>query len=90
MRRSLQVVLPVVLVSLACWPASAQSYQGGGSFAPQCPTSTLWHPANKLTYDPSSTEDPAGYTGSEAIGETVNGVPLNLGHRCGLPYEWCP
>src|SRR4029077_3794943 len=59
-----------------CAVANAQSYQGGGSFAPQCPTSTVWHPASGLGYDPASTENPAGYTGPKLVHETVNGVPL--------------
>src|SRR5579871_1148530 len=76
MRRSLQVLMPLILVCLGGYVASAQSYQGGGSFALQCPTSTLWHPAVMLGYDPSSTEDPLGYTGPKVITETVSGVPL--------------
>ena len=76
MRSSLPFWLCVVVLVFTCTVANAQSYQGGGSFAPQCPTSTVWHPASGLGYDPASTENPAGYTGPKLVHETVNGVPL--------------
>jgi Multicopper oxidase len=76
MRSSLPFWLCVVVLVFTCAVANAQSYQGGGSFAPQCPTSTVWHPASGLGYDPASTENPAGYTGPKLVHETVNGVPL--------------
>jgi Multicopper oxidase len=76
MRSSLPFWLCVVVLVFTCAVANAQSYQGGGSFAPQCPTSTVWHPASGLGYDPASTENPAGYTGPKLVHETVSGVPL--------------
>jgi hypothetical protein len=44
MKKSLQVWLPLVLVCLIAAVASAQTYQGGGSFKVQCPTTTPLHP----------------------------------------------
>jgi hypothetical protein len=42
MKKRSQVWLPLLSFCLASGVALAQSsYQGGGSFAPQCPTSTL-------------------------------------------------
>jgi hypothetical protein len=77
MKKFSQVWLPLLCFCLASGVALAQnSYQGGGSFSPQCPTSTLWHPADKLGYDPSTTEAPSGYTGPKSVSENANGVPL--------------
>ena len=68
MKKALQFCLPISLVCLASVAASAQNYQGGGSFLPQCPTSTVWHPLD-LTAEPA-------YTGPTMVTQTVNGVSL--------------
>jgi FtsP/CotA-like multicopper oxidase with cupredoxin domain len=62
MRKSLQVWLPIVLMCLIPALASAQTYQGGGSFHVQCPTATIRHPATGgANPAPASAEAP--YTG---------------------------
>jgi hypothetical protein len=81
--RTLHVLLPAIVVCVASCLAAGQSYQGGGSFSPQCPTSTLWHPASGLGYDPSTTENPAGYSGPQSISETANGVSLTYASHGG-------
>jgi hypothetical protein len=71
MRRPSQVWLLIVLVDLAAAVASAQVYQGGGSFRVQCPASTIRHPGQTatggtgtvVTPHPESTEAP--YTGPQ-------------------------
>ncbi len=77
MRKSLQVWLPLLLICLATGVARPQvnnSYQGGGSFLPQCPTSTVWHNSAALGYDPTTTE--GSYGGPMTASEVVNGVRL--------------
>jgi hypothetical protein len=79
MRKSLQVWLSMLLVCFATVVASAQnnSYQGGGSFSPQCPTSTVWHPSSTiLGYDPTVTGGAYPALATPTVTETVNGVPL--------------
>src|SRR3984957_2600825 len=49
MRKSLQIWLPLVVVCLIPALASAQVYQGGGSFKVQCPTATIRHPGTTAT-----------------------------------------
>jgi hypothetical protein len=49
MRRPSQVWLPILVVCLISAAASAQVYQGGGSFRTQCPTATLRHPGGSFT-----------------------------------------
>ena len=49
MRKSLQIWLPLVVVCLIPALASAQVYQGGGSFKVQCPTTTIRHPGTTAT-----------------------------------------
>jgi multicopper oxidase len=76
-----QVLLPVLLAWLVPTLASAQVFQGGGSYRVQCPTATLRHPgqtplgANSsgtvVTPHPDSAEAP--YTGPHA--RTVTASP---------------
>jgi FtsP/CotA-like multicopper oxidase with cupredoxin domain len=57
--RSPALVLMLIVISVS---ASAQTYQGGGSFRVQCPNSTITHPSSGFTNTtPDSQEVP--YTG---------------------------
>jgi hypothetical protein len=69
-RRMLSLVcLSLSLMCLATGVASAQNYQGGGSFRPQCPNATLLHPGMTATggtgtvANPNPTTAEAPYTG---------------------------
>jgi FtsP/CotA-like multicopper oxidase with cupredoxin domain len=83
MKKTLQVLLTMMLTFLAAGLASAQGLppaqgggplsptaQGGGSFMVQCPKSTLWHPAPFYT-DPSRGE-PA-YSGPAPVNPVAVG-----------------
>jgi len=69
MRKALQAWLPLLFLCLATAVASAQTYEGGGSFRVQCPTATIRHPGTTATngsgtvvnLTPDSAE--ASYTG---------------------------
>ena len=84
MRKPYQIWLPILLVCLAAVTASAQQYQGGGSFMVQCPRTTPFHPTttyggNLFNPNPATplTElnEPA-YTGPSYFQQTLGGVPL--------------
>ena len=49
MRKSLQIWLPLLVVGVMPALASAQVYQGGGSFRVQCPPATIRHPGTTAT-----------------------------------------
>ena len=66
MRKSLQVCLPIVVVCLIPAVASAQTYQGGGSFRVQCPTTTIRHPGTTATGGTGTVANPAPSTAEAA------------------------
>jgi len=55
-------------------PVTNPKAQGGGSFMVQCPSSTVWHNASQLGYDPTTTE--GSYNGPQTVNVVVDSVPL--------------
>src|SRR4029077_12125748 len=78
MRKSLQVWLPLLLISLATGVASAQS------FRVQCPTSTITHPDSNTTSLQNPYNGPTQFTpqSQTAPGWSVPTANVNGGIKC--------
>jgi len=69
------VIASVAVTARAQTPAPREpKAQGGGSFMVQCPSSTVWHSASQLGYDP--TTGSGQYTGPQTVSVVVDSVPL--------------
>jgi FtsP/CotA-like multicopper oxidase with cupredoxin domain len=93
MRKSLQIWLPLVGVCLMPALASAQVFQGGGSFRVQCPTATIRHPGATATGGTGTTVNPTPdtaevpYTGP--VVRTVTQGPT-IDPNTGNPHAFSP
>src|ERR1700726_3173571 len=94
MRKSLQILLPLVAMCAVPLLVNAQVYQGGGSFKVQCPTATIRHPGTTATGGTGTVANPTPdkaevpYIGpvvrtatlSPPAPQTVNGVVVSATH----------
>jgi hypothetical protein len=93
MRKSLKIWLPFVGLCLVPAIASAQVFQGGGSFRVQCPTATIRHPGTTPTggsgtvVNPTPATAEVPYTGP--VVRTVTQGPT-IDPNTGNPHTFSP
>jgi hypothetical protein len=93
MRKSLPIWLPLVGVCLLPSLASAQVFQGGGSFRVQCPTATIRHPGATATGGTVPTVNPTPDTAEAPYtGPVVRTVTLGptIDPNTGNPHTFSP